>query len=1196
MKRLVSLHRVPLLLQARQHREIWNHILCQRCNIHGPCKYGRKQNIATFSEQKEPVKKPINSAELHDEFLNNFTDDAEAVDTSAKHFSSVRNVKPTKSGASKDRFRHGHITEGDMYSAKPVWQQLNDLESTWNTHFLKSGRIKSQKAISRAKKCAESLDCIESNQSKLVNVDCFRETFGEKNNGDSGSGVHSYNNSVVDSSSDRQAKGNPHIIANNASNAGLWMTKGTDISNTGNEPSGFLQGEGLNTDSPYDIGMRKGEGRRTNAKLSSEEEAVRAALAPSVLLKGILKEDDMSVIEGIFGKQNDGVIDAATPAAVIEATTRLEPETWLNMNPAHIMLQQSILKCKSSSQLLLAIADKVDQMNSVNVSTALHRLARYTNPNFRYMLSSNETFCRLVGVVEHHLPEFDCQGLTNIFWSVVRLRIQPPWLDSLMNAICKNASDLSVGELASSLYAVSKITVKNSSGVDLRDRLISLAQERVSHFTRPLDVTCVATALARLNVRNPILFGKLSSTVILNIKDFSMQHICGIAWAFASLGFTDRVLFSKIRQFIEENANLGAIRDVIHLGWALSKINEADKELFLCTISPFVRSHIGHLSCRDISTVAWSFVNAEVDDPDLFDDLASALQHHVDEMTTQDIAAAVAAFAHMEESHKQLFKKMRNRASALLQEFTPLQLAKIVRGFTSVADERFYGLLGKAVEAKVHLMLPENIVEIFMGLTEVGYQNNTLYKKLLDAISSSSRKLYAEDALLMLQVVTKLKQEPHDTAMSSKLYKVSYALIEQIEKRVGKWKCYNISHITSFFDCLNSMGMGGSKGDSTVKMLSKLCLSCINRLFSNKIDADTRNELFTKFTKACANLSPRKLAFIQAELSKNTQLMTAFHNCVASLRSGNFLESTALKVDAAHCLINIGYLDDGVVALCDDIVTCSDFGNNIDSIESIDTLSKAIWMFTESNLHLAWVKDKLRMISESNVEWQPCSALIRIMWSCVVLGEDAMLMRMLPNFVPLFNKLPEDMMLAQQVALHVLSCLPIRVEGDDNVNNANGIVADGDESYCVSRDVQSSLRDWLDYQRDDLYTVYSGLQKKRTMELDYDSLISESLIAMKIPHRTVHTIENIYRVSVSFPLENHVIDVLNFTDCFVPKGQARSRATLRQRQLQLLGYGVASLNLGSLYEAHRERRCKELMAETISGFCATALDYLPIDK
>ncbi|ORM40112.1 uncharacterized protein BXIN_1449 [Babesia sp. Xinjiang] len=1189
---------------AKGQSPIWGVILRLQNKIQ-PGKYGIinrhiRRTLANGTNKSDEYKHGI---DIHDEFLNKCNENI-TENSTQKHYTSLRSEKTTN----KSRFNQGEIHEADMYSAKPVWQQLNELENKWNMNFRKKGRIESQRAISKAKKCIESLDAIEANQSKLVNLDSFRQVLTGNSNTEIGNNNQNMDNIPNENTTLPVHKGDGHKNVpvhigkgsqTKQQTSARWMVK--DKASTPSAEylvndlhlpgDAYYEAVSLDTDVANHNTINREE-----LKLLPDDDKMREKVAPSLLMGRLLNNSEQAVLKGILSNQPEGVIDAASPAAVIQAETKLEPETWLNMNPAHIVIQQAILKCRSSSQVILAINDKIEQMNAVNASTALHRLARHTNSYSRYTLTSNETFSRLLGAIERNMADLDSQGLTNVLWSLVRLRVQPRWIDLLLANIQSHVSDLTPSEIASSLFALSKLTVKSSVSVDLRDTLIGLAQEKVQLFKRPLDITCIATALARLNVRNPVMFGRISSAVLTSIDEFNLQQLCGIAWAFASLGFTDRALFARIRRVIEENANATSMRDVVHLAWALSKVREADSELFLCTISPLVRSHVAHLTCRDISTVAWAFVNADIEDPDLFEDLAAALQHHVDEMSTHDLAAAVAAFAHMEESHKPLFKKMRNRAYLLANEFTPLQLAKVVRGFAYVADERFYTQLCKAIEAKVHLMMPENVVEILMGLTEAGTVPVQLLKKLLTVVATGAHKMYAEDCLLLLQMTIRIRKECEDRSILPTLDKLAYALVEQIEKRVGRWRCYSLSNMTTLFQCLSDMGIGGSKGDSTVRILSRNLTSCLNRLSSAKLPSEERNIIFAEFINATAKLPPRKLAMLVTELSKSPEFMTAMHNCVAALRNGSFLqEGTHISlVDAAYSLVRIGYLDDAVLALCDDIVTAYSESNiDFNDEHALDQISKAIWLMTESNQHLPWVRGRLSAACDAQPPSKPSEALIRLMWACVVLGEDSLLMIMLPRFVTLFDSLAEDMLSAQQIALHVLNCLPVSVEGQENNTTELTTHSMDTERYKIPTEVHSTLVDWLEYQRDDLYTLTPGSRKKRALELDYDALLSESLIAMKIPHKTVHTVANVYRVSVSFPVENHVLDVLNFTDCFVPHGQPRSRALLRQRQLKLLGYGVASIPLGRIYAAKRNGSCKQLVAEAISGFCDAAMDYLP---
>ncbi|EDO08510.1 hypothetical protein BBOV_III009540 [Babesia bovis T2Bo] len=1107
----------------------------------------------------------------HDDFVKQCND--ESLDHEATSFEAT--IKPSgtlKQYKAKSRFSATNVQEQDMYSAKPVWQQLNDIESKWNMHFRHKTRIDSQKSIAKAKKSVESLDSIESNESRLIDLDTFRSSTKRSASAPENVTVtESHKLEPMTVPSHRIPKSN---TLNSLSNVAPGDQLVNDL---------HLKGDAYYEAVPIDTGM---EPALETDTLSTKELRLKESVSPEAMIGRLLTDSERSVLESIMPTQPAGVIDAASPAAVIAAETKLEPETWLNMDPGHIVLQQSILKCKSSSQVLAAIQDKVTKLNAVNAATALHRIARHTTSYSRYTLTGNNTFAQLLSAVEAHIATLDPQGVTNVLWSIVKLRIHPQWMDSLLVTMQKHVKELGTSELASSLFAVSKLATMSTAGIDLRDMLLGTVQEKVTHFRTPLDITCVATALARLNVRNPVIFSQLSAAVLAVIDDFAMQQLCGIAWAYASLGFSDKALFRKIRLIIESKASGTNIGDVVHLTWALSKLREADHELFLCTVSPLVRSHIAHLRCRDISTIAWAYLNADIEDTDLFEDLASALLHHVDEMTTRDISAAVAAFAHMAEEHKTLFKKMRNRAQLMLNEFTPLQLAKITRGFIAVSDERFYSQLCKVIESKVYLMLPENVVEILMGLMEASQVPPLLLKKLIETVSTGAHKMYAEDCLLLLQVATTLKKQSDPTLMSA-LDKLASAMVDQIERRVSRWRCYNIEHISLFFECLAAMGIGGSKGDSAVRTLAKHMASCLNRLMNNNVSGDHKNKVIQEYIKACAGLPPRKLAILSAELSKSTEFMRAMHGVVASLSSCHDLD----VVETVHNLIKMGYMDDSVIAMCDTVA-----GMNQNDANAT-TLSKAVYALTEANLHLPWVRKVLKVaidMDDANPE-----SMISLMWSCVVLGEDEILVQMLNKYVPTFDELPTDMLQAQQVALHVMHCL---MPGNNEMY-PNELVATNsqDEHESISNltkwninpDVITTLQEWLDYQRDDLYTISQGGRKKRAIELDYDNMLSECLIQMKIPHKTVHTIQNVYKASVAFPLERHLIDVLSFSDCFIPHGKPRSRALLRQRQLKLMGYGVVSIQLTKLYESSREGTTRQLIAKALSSFCDAAVDYLP---
>ncbi|UKK02997.1 hypothetical protein MACK_003099 [Theileria orientalis] len=1098
----------------------------------------------------------------HEEFFKNFDSSPKNEDLNESSSCVIESVKDT-SRPPKQRFNSYPLPENDMYSSKPVWQQLNEIENAWKIKFKYKSRIEAQKKISRAKRSTESLEELEADSSRLVEIDNFRSLQSESKS------------EIVSKTEELDSEKSAPFITN--------RDEGTHLIN--------------------DIKLA-GDGYYEKVDLGKVDDVNRgpSSISPETLLK----LDDKSLLTEIFGEGDDSHIDATRPSAIIESTTKLDPETWLNMDPNHILIQQDLLKSKNSTQILSTIGEKLKQMNAVNVSTAIHRLAKYSNPYNRFAVCNHESFGKLVSMVGDHMLQFDPQGLTNIFWSITKLRITPKWINCLLEQINIHANSLNVNELANCLFCISKLTRADDLSLELRFKILSLVQDKITQFKRPLDLTCVSTALARLNVRNPVLFGHISSQVLSTLDDFKIQEICGVAWAYASLGFTDRLLFGKIKQFIESNADSSNIGNIVHLAWALSKIKQADADFFLYTISPLVRSHLSSLSCKHITTIAWAYVNAGIEDEDLFNDIANTLLHHVDEMSTHDVASSVVAFSHFED-HKILLKKIKARASLMLNEFTPLQLSKIVAGFSGIGDEHFYNQLAKVVDSKLHLMCPENIVEILSGFTSANVLPISLFSKLLNTVSRSFKKMYAEDSLMLLELLEKLGGTRINLQMSKLFSNLAQNLIEQIDQRVSRWRCFDISQITIMFRCLKL----GDDSSNIMNTLVKQLVSCLNRVFKSAISPENKRGIFVDFVLSTNQLPLNCQNILKTQLAKDSQLVKSFNNFLTLIRIDiNDSDSPKQTIKLLHSLTNLGFSDHVTASLLDQLVEHEDelgFGDDL------DLFSKLVWSLVESNFHTSWAVERMSEVSkayEFSATQADFDSLVRLMWSCVVLSEDQLLMNFTGNLTKFENLFPTEVLYAQQTALHILKCLNSDVifntqlqlpsGGSDNVDDDHNRVSDdnGGKHNDLGLDKQrvNILREWLDYQRDDLYKKSKKHKRVRVLEIDHDSLISESLIKMKIPHKTLHVVENIYRISIAFPVENQLLDVIGFTDVLVPLGQVRASTLLRQRQLQILGYGLHPLRVSSLYECLNSQKAKNLIAETISSFNHIAKDYVSFNK
>ena len=432
-------------------------------------------------------------------------------------------------------------------------------------------------------------------------------------------------------------------------------------------------------------------------------------------------------------------VDAHSPAELVRAATKLPVETWMNMAPERLQVQQELVKARSVAAILTTVGGNIGHMDEVNVTTAVHRLGRYVNAYQRQTIVKDERFVELLAAAERMLVHLGPQGLVNLFWGLVKLEHAPKWLPSLLVQCTHHVPKFEGQHLSTALFCLSKLSFAIKEAMPLKEQLVEAVKYRYEEFKTPLDLTVVCSALAKLDVRDPHLFAQLSQKVQKMMDQFSMQEIAGVAHAFASMSYTDPSLFKKIRRSLERQVEQCTVRDVVQLTWAMSRVEEADEELFKFTISPTIRSFMLDLAARDLCTVAWAYANAGtvrsavclhrcnqqgptppchlslgavrvfpppgVSDPDLFSDLAASMLPKVKQFTAHDISSVAMALAQAEFAHKELFAGLKQQALKLVGTFSPLQLSRAVYGFgaAGVTDAKLYSALCDQVSLSVCL-------------------------------------------------------------------------------------------------------------------------------------------------------------------------------------------------------------------------------------------------------------------------------------------------------------------------------------------------------------------------------------------------------------------------------------------------------------------------------------------------------------
>lgn len=359
--------------------------------------------------------------------------------------------------------------------------------------------------------------------------------------------------------------------------------------------------------------------------------------------KGIQKTEEAEMIE------TEGPIARATHMAGMPRAL------WERLAPQHLHTQQRLLRARTVDDILAAVGAALEivgggsaevseipsstgaeqqgaatdtiaaaaahaaarhrlslqfGMDPVNAVTAVHRLGKLTTPYQRGALLGDGRFVSLMGAGKAALPLIDSQGASNMLWGLTRLEHAPEWLPQLLSRCASLTSQMTPHQVATCLYCLSRLPLLLAESRVLQRALVEAAVTATPQLQRPLDLTCICAALARLKVKDPRLFGGLAGRARQLLPQLSMSELASVAWAFAAVGLVDRGLFAAVQRRVEADAELCSPGDVVQLAWALARAGEEKRDLFDYTITPILRGCLPQLNARQLATVASSYAQA----------------------------------------------------------------------------------------------------------------------------------------------------------------------------------------------------------------------------------------------------------------------------------------------------------------------------------------------------------------------------------------------------------------------------------------------------------------------------------------------------------------------------------------------------------------------------------------------------------
>lgn len=316
----------------------------------------------------------------------------------------------------------------------------------------------------------------------------------------------------------------------------------------------------------------------------------------------------------------------------------------------NIQLNQQIVKSRAPDRILEVVSDAFDQLNEVNLITALHRLASMTAANKRNTVRRDSRFKRLIQrlgeVVRTSSTQFKPQDLSNIAWALTKLGI-------LNTSLFNNISELIV--------------------------------VCISEF-EPVNLSMTLWAFARSGFMDEQLFRAAIKEAKARMPDFQPQQVANTAWAVAKSGFVDQELFELAAEHAIDRLDTFQPMNFSMLLYSFALAKQPHQRLFeevgkRCTVKSLSQTLAAP---HAISNLALAYSEAGIDNPGVFDAMAQVAVDRLYDFSTQQIITLAQAFATAKVPHEKLFKSITTSVTSRLAEFRHVELQELLGAFKAL--------------------------------------------------------------------------------------------------------------------------------------------------------------------------------------------------------------------------------------------------------------------------------------------------------------------------------------------------------------------------------------------------------------------------------------------------------------------------------------------------------------------------------
>eukprot|EP00434_Breviolum_minutum_P005988 symbB.v1.2.005276.t4/scaffold305.1/size282400/5 len=417
------------------------------------------------------------------------------------------------------------------------------------------------------------------------------------------------------------------------------------------------------------------------------------------------------------------------------------------------------------------------QMNLVNLSTAIHRVAKIvgSDPWLQGQVRQNSSLetllnsvCTALNVVE--ATEVQPQSVSNVVWSLATLRIVHRPLLQVISLVCvSNMAQFKSFELSTTLWALAKLgSLEDSAPVD--KAVFYAAATHIHNNVNDFGFRCLATtawAFATAKQRHARLFRSMAAAMLPAAAGANCQEMANTAWAFGTADFHDDALFQELAEQAIHRLQEFKPQEISNMLWGFAT-NSFFHEGFYARAG-VVAQHMD-LQSQHLANILWAFARVRPKHPLTQQTVLALLPVCTRQLATfkpQEVSSTLLATAKAAGSGDEMtplaptlenfrqevldfFHACLPWVVARLREFSEQSLANSVSAYAMVpvrGSETLVECAGQEVSKRMKDLDVNALVHLLKGFSLVPTSNSSvkIVKVLADSISAQLDKVRAQE-------------------------------------------------------------------------------------------------------------------------------------------------------------------------------------------------------------------------------------------------------------------------------------------------------------------------------------------------------------------------------------------------------------------------------------------------------------------